>query len=371
MVQGDTSKVSADLISLPIPRFLREQISLFTPESLHAKKAKAFNPFKSLQKLSNQEGFQTIVVDIGGDHIEIGVLRFHNGYPETDPEKQKILRSTSGTGYIDLLEEAAKLAQELALPVGISYGGPLDGTKPLFHPKLGNFYRDLNERCGGDLRNIFPSPIPQSIENDAISGIKAGAIEAVKKFGPTFSNVLYIISGGGLGGSVLKKEGEDFNIYSLEPGHVQVVKPLNPYSQDTPCGVFNNRFVCIERVVASGEGVEAIWKKKTGEAKDGKEISILYQSGDKLARGLYDNSAYGLAHTIMGINKALELNPAKTVVVCQGGIFKTPQYGQRAAQLVTAYGSPARFIMMPEITDNASRDGAAISTLLTIHSTVI
>src|SRR4051812_8629392 len=120
------------LTKLPIHDCSAKQIDIFSKENLHSKELASFNPFKSSEILQECENSLVIVGDIGGDSVEIGKLIIKDGYPSVQSD-QKVLESSGGSQYVEVFEEAAELARKYNLPVGISYGGPLDGSKPLFH----------------------------------------------------------------------------------------------------------------------------------------------------------------------------------------------------------------------------------------------
>jgi predicted NBD/HSP70 family sugar kinase len=138
---------------------------------------------------------------------------------------------------------------------------------------------------------------------------------------------------------------------------------LNWHKQDAICGLLGRDFVCIERVAASGAGVESIYKKLTGEVLTGKEISDKYQNGDELARKLYENSAILLACGIVGVANLnnLMITPNDTVVAYHGGGFRVPGLMDRVSQIINKEKGEQPVLCGDDTSVNACAQGVAIA----------
>lgn len=343
------------LANRQVPGLLPEQVERFTVEALRAKQVRRFDLQATLHQLRSGGEKAVVAVDIGGDkliavsyHVRDGLFR--------QLAEVAVRRGDGGSAYLDGLEEVADLARRKALLVGISFAGPLDGTRLVAGPNLPVFVKELDVRYGGDFAGLFPAV---AVANDAEAGIMAGALEAARLY-PGTRNVIYVINGSGIGGAVLT----DNRIFAAEPGHIQVEPRLNPFGQQRPCGMLGATYVCVEAVAASKAGVEDIWRQQQGQRLSGKEIAARYLAGDDMALKLYDNSALVTAHAIKGIAKAFGLPKDfdGTVVVGHGGIFEVPGYRERVCSILSKdLSSVPRVLFTKDFSTNTCLDGAAIA----------
>ncbi len=344
------------LRTLSIPGLLPDQLREFTIESLRARHVRRFHPHASLSGLRASDGGKIIAVDIGGDKLSACYFVVRGG---TVKRAGDILscQADDGAGYLAALVALSERARREALPVGISFAGPADGTRLVAAPNMPAFLAEFQEGYGGDFARLFPSV---QVANDAVAGLMAGAVEAVRRY-PDARDVIYVINGSGLGGAVLAGDA----IYAAEPGHVPVAASLNSFGQRKECGLGGARYACVEAVAASKAGVEDIWRQHTGRRLSGQQISACYQDGDTLARGLYDNSAQLTAHVILGMAQAFRLtaDPGRLVVVGHGGIFYVPGYGERVIDILKGIGEAPRFLFTREFTANMCLEGAAVAAI--------
>lgn len=344
-----------------VPGINDDQLELFSKDSIHAVAVQSVDPVKLNDKLKSSDTPYVLGADMGGDKGIVRLFKVIDGNLETQPDYEAKVQGDNGEGYLRMLEEASIYATEHDIPMGISWGGPLDGSKPLFHPKAKTFLSELKEKYGGDLAAI--SPFIRAVMNDGPAGALSGALEAYRKFSATDS--VFIINGGGIGTSVIKNG----ILYSAEAGHVEGIKALNPYEQDTACGVYDNQFTCLERLGANKAGIEAQWQTLTGENMRARDIEDRYKEGRKLAEELYDHSALVIAHVLLGTVKAMamDVTDSNTVIIGHGGAFKFPYYGERIRQILEHhYDSPIQLLMTKDFgaeDSNACLDGAAIAAL--------
>lgn len=347
------------LTSLPVPDIRDDQLEYFTPDLLRSKSIGRFDAAVAHQTLRTRDNQAVVAVDIGGDKLESATFRLKEGVLIPDFHNKIIMPSLGGRGYLAQLEMIAKEVNAKNYPIGISYAGVVDGTKIINGPNIPILVEEMNQKYGGDFKKLFPSLT--SLRNDAVAGVIAGSV-AVNKTFPQTEQVIYIINGSGFGGAVYK----NYFITSLEPGHVQIQDELNRNKQDRPCGFMGNPYVCIEAIAASRAGVEDLWLKIKGDRLDGREISQRYVTGDDLARSLYDNSAELTAHVIKGIARNFEMlkTPQDAAIVCHGGIFNVPGYGERIIQILTKnLGFTPILMLTSQFSDNACIDGAAVAAL--------
>lgn len=342
-----------------VPKLLPKQVEAFTLDALRAKPVRSFDLQAAIHSLSAGNDKTAIAVDIGGDKIAVATYTVRNGLL-TQSTKAVVRRGERGSGYLDMLEEAAGVARRGMLPIGVSYAGPTDGTKIVAGPNISTFIAEFQDRYGGDFANLVPWI---TVANDAEAGIMAGAVEAATRY-PMVHNVIYIINGSGLGGAVLKES----MILATEPGHIPIQDSLNLFDQRRPCGVFGATYVCLEGVAASKAGLEEIWFRQRGERRSGVEIAAEYLSGDQMALNLYDNSALLIVHVIKGMATAFNLidKSEEMVVVGHGGIFHVPGYGERVRAILqeNLFCAPS-LIFTKDFSANACLDGAAIAAICT------
>ena len=340
----------------PTTSLLPEQVLEFNTEALHAKAVRRFNARKVRTRLRAAEGNAVIVIDIGGDKLAASYFTVQNGNVQRVRDIVNRQGIGGGRGYLGALLEVHELAFREKVPVGISFAGPTDGTRLLAAPNLPFFIQEFGQDYGGDFANLFPEVV---VTNDAEAGIMAGALEAITRY-PDTQDVIYLINGSGLGGSVLTGE----TIFAAEPGHIKVVSQLNVFDQHKLCGLGGAAHVCIEAVAASKAGIEDIWSQQTGEQLSGHEIAARYLDGEQLALQLYDNSAWITAHAIMGMAMAFQLlnDPDRLAVVCHGGIFHVPGYGDRMCMILgQELGHMPPVLFTKDFSSNTCLDGGAIA----------
>jgi predicted NBD/HSP70 family sugar kinase len=344
------------LCGLPIPGLLPDQLREFTMESLRAKRVRHFNPHALLSGLRASDGGKIIAVDIGGDKLSACYFAVRGGTVKRAGDVLSC-QADAGTGYLAALVAVSERARREAVPVGISFAGPVDGTRLVAAPNMPAFLAEFQEAYGGDFARLFPSV---QVANDAVAGLMAGAVEAVRRH-PDARDVIYVINGSGLGGAVLAGNA----IYAAEPGHVPVAAGLNSFGQRKECGLGGARYACVEAVAASKAGVEDIWRQHTRSRLSGQQISARYQNGDSLARELYDNSARLTAHVIQGMAEAFGLtaDPRRLVVVGHGGIFFVPGYGDRIIEIMGSANKAPRFLFSREFAANMCLEGAAVAAV--------
>lgn len=349
------------LTDLPIPVLLEPQINKFTLDSIHAEQLISFNVNSAAEELKQHVGKRIIGADFGGDKGVAKLFDVVSDGMAIDPEFSQYVQGNGGEGYLECLEEIAEFATANGLPVGISWGSPLEGTRPLAHPKIHEFSHALNRKYNGNLSDLFPTL--GACINDGPAGLVSAAIHA-NTVG-TVETVLLPINGGGLGMAVLK----DKYVYSTEAGHVEAIPELNTYNQANQCGVFGQQFTCIETLGANKAGIEAQWALRRPHLR-AIEIEQEYLKGDEYALELYDHSAWVVAHMVVGTASALDIDlTIPTVAVMgHGGGFKFPDYGNRVRQIIENYLKlPVRLHLTHEFSEagsNACIEGAAIAALV-------
>ncbi len=350
------------LIDRPVPDLVEFQIDKFSKDSMHSQFIFDFNAGEVMRILRSKEGSNVLGADFGGDKGIVRLFKVQDGLLKTIDGYRDDIQGDDGRGYLQTIERAGAFASSNNIPFGLTWGGPMDGSKVLFHPKAKQFIGELNDHYGGDLKNISPSI--KACLNDGPDGLVRGAVEAYKKFNS--KNVLFVINGGGIALATLV----DGMIYSNEAGHVEAVQELNKYDQDTPCGVFGAKYVCLERLGANKAGIETQWQHKTGEYLRARDIEDCYKAGNEFAGELYDHSAFVIAHMINGGMKAynMSLNDPSLTIVFHGGAFKFPYYGERVVQVLAKdQDVKVKMIMTKDFgaqDSNACLEGASIMALL-------
>jgi predicted NBD/HSP70 family sugar kinase len=334
------------------------QMDLFTTDSLRVAAAGRFMPGQVRPLLSELRG-PVAAVDIGGDKLASAWYAPEAG-TVTRTGAPSILRSVDGVGYLACLVEIARRASAESVVLGVSFAGPLSGTRILSGMNVGTFVREFTEGYDGDFDRLGSSC---RVVNDARAGLVAAALEAESRF-PGVRNVLFLINGSGLNAAVLRA-GE---ILTMEAGHVPVTDPvLNPFNQRRPCGMNGATYVCLENVGASRAAVEDVWRQRTGSPVGGRQIAEAARSGNDLASGLYTTAALVTAVMAEGVARAVDLiaDWSWTVLVGHGGTFHVPEFAEQVRHRVEGrLGRPARFLTTADFTDNACLDGAAIEALV-------
>ena len=347
------------LTDSPVPNLYLAQLDKFTPESIHSAIIMPFDVERAAGKLKAQEGSLVLGADFGGDKGTVRLFKIVNGRFTVVSDYADDIQGDFGDGYLATLERATAYAQTAAIPFGISWGGPIRGTKPLYHPKAETFLRELKGKYDGDIQAI--SPAITNIINDGPAGALSGAMAAHRQFDS--HNTLFVINGGGINTSVVTGS----TLYSDEAGHVQAIDELNSYGQTIACGVYGAEYVCLERIGANKAGIEPQWQNKMGSYMRARDIEDRYKAGDKFAGDLYEHSAWVVAHLLAGVAQAtrFDLASADTAIVAHGGAFKFPHYGERVEQILTQHLHAAPQILLAKdyIADgsNACLEGAAIA----------
>jgi predicted NBD/HSP70 family sugar kinase len=345
---------------------IQAQADIFTEASLHVRKLGEFDPSPDL--LHDKVGQHVMAVDIGGDKVQAAE------YEITSDNHLRLfsgLRSGSrkdGKDYLSVIESIADQAHADNLPVGISFAGPVEGTRPEDGPNVSNLMDELSNIYAGDFvgaqpdKDILLGDQLKVLANDAVAGLYAASVEAVRQ-NPQVKNVIYVIVGSGLGGAVLK----DGQVYAAEPGHVQVTEGLNPYKRSESCGMFDQQFTCIEGAASGKAGIEATWESVTSEHLNGHQISEKAHNGDELANSLYVNSAKVITATVEGIARTMDLplTGDNTAVVFHGGTFAVDIYRDRIELLLREDGIKAPVLYTQDFSENACLDGAALAAIMT------
>lgn len=332
-------------------------LHLINEESLHSLEVGRFDIREVQKKIIDSEGAKVFGVDLGGDKIAGQVFTASKGSIEPFGELM-INKSTHGRGYLQFLENVADQALKMNISVGLSVAGPLDGTVLNAGPNMQEFADEFNPVYQSDFAKLFKDP---SVDNDAVAGLKAGSIEALKSF-PGIENVLYIICGSGFGAALLSNG----TIKALEPGHIPIPDDLNIHNASGECGIFGNKGPCIEMGASGKAGIETLYKKIKGVDADGHTISKHAQEGDETAISLYDNSSRIIALVVRGIGETFNLfdYSQKTVVVFHGGVFDVPGYQRRLEQyLAREVLVPLQLFYTKNMQSNACLEGAAIASL--------
>lgn len=357
-----THPIYTPITNYEVPNLNNDQLSKFNMDTMHVHEVMRFDPEEALQILQSNEGEQVIGADFGGDKGVSQLFDIKDSGVVTNSQFREYKQGTGGEGYADVLRSTESYALNNNLPIGISWGTPVKGTKPMYHPKVDIFLTELESNYDGDFAKLAPHLT--SVINDGPAGLISGAVEVFKKFGA--KNVIFPINGGGLGMAVLK----DGVLYATEAGHVEADPDLNPYNRTGECGVFEQKHVCLEMLGANKAGIEVIWEKLTGTPTSAREIEKLYLEGNDQAGNLYDSSALVVAHMIAGTAKAfgLDLFSPDVAIVGHGGGFKFPYYGERIMQILNDDKNVAvQLIMTKDFGDkesNACLDGAAINAIV-------
>ncbi len=329
------------------------QLARFSRESIRAAEPRPFDPRSAITAGGGTR--QVMAADIGGDKIITARYVVRDGSLTVDGEPT-VHHGDRGSGYLDVLVAAADQAHELGVGLGISYAGPVDGTRVLAGINVPAFMAELGSRYGSDVANL---PAPTVLVNDGEAGVMASAVAATRD--PQVQHVIYVINGSGLNGAVFTRNTR----ITTEAGHLELDGALNPMGQTKPCGLLGNTYVCIENVCSSRAGIEDLWRQQRGESLDGRQIAAAYSNGDELARALYANSAFVTAHLVRGIADVFTIVPEwdQTVVVGHGGTFLAPDYGDRVQAILEHNLGKTRMLYTKDFSPNACLDGAAIAAL--------
>lgn len=351
-----------DILSqLPVPEMSPLQLQQFNLESLLARPSGKIELLQAAIKLRNSPGQQLLAIDIGGTAIKALVASVkEDGAIEIDESRQLIFdKIGADDNYLEALQKIADKYPNL--PVAVSSAGVVENNTLITCSNAPALVEPL--RQAGNFSEIFKKTVP--LMNDAEAGVVAGAVGVAMRDKRARPTIGYIKSGG-IGGAGIDALG---NRTSLEPGHVVVADPtLNPKGVTTLCHLFPGPrwdHVCLEKIAASGAGIEPQWEMLTGQKLSGEEIAEKMYGGDFLALQLYNTSALISAHIIEGIRSSLDFPVTDTAVVLFGGAFKTYGMVDRIKQILIKNGKPMELIRVGELGfSNANMAGLAISALM-------
>lgn len=347
------------LTQQPVPEMSPLQLKHFTLESLLARPSGKIELLQAAIKLKYSQDQEILTIDIGGTALKALVVSVKEGGVIEIDESQQIIFDKIGAGG-NYLEALLKIAETYPnLPVAVCSAGVVENNTLITCPNAPGLVELLLQ--AGNFSGIFNRPVP--LMNDAEAVVVAAAVGVAMRDQRARPTIGYIKSGG-IGGAGIDALG---NRTSQEPGHIIVADPtLNPNNVNTPCNLFPGwDHVCLERIAASGAGIEPQWKKITGETLSGKEIAEKMYGGDFLALQLYKTSALISAHIIEGIRVSLNFPLEDTVVVLSGGAFKTHGMADRIRQILNKYGKPMELIRASDLGfSNAGMAGLAISALM-------
>ncbi len=349
------------LSTLPIPDLSPLQLSTFNLESLRARVTNQFNPVTAVEILGQHLNKTIVVCDIGGTGIKYTTASVEkNGNIAISPEEEHVFypKEDKGSNYITVIQEMKNKFEDL--PMAISTAGIVENNELKESRNFQRFTEKLREN--GGFQGIFGRKIP--VMNDAQAGVIAGAYEMFRQKG-TKESTIYLINGGGIGGAVLKEK----NVISMEPGHIVVSdQTLNPNRVTTACEFYGEKQTCLEKIAASGAGIEAQSKALFARQMSGKEIAQLLYSGDKKAIELYANSGLITAHIIEGIIQATDLQ-GNISVVLHGGFFKTKGIIKYIDKILQKYNQNKKIELVETQSlgmTNACMTGLAIAALTII-----
>ncbi len=356
MERGNSNSVSENenLTSPDLLSRSSSQIEFITRDSLHVRRIEEFNLRSFKSNLMESEGARVFGVDIGGDKIAGQIFIASKGGVESEGEAMT-QKGENGNGYLNFLEEVAQKAMTQNLKVGISVAGLLEGTVLGVSPNIKDFTDEFDSIYQNNFAKLFDHP---EVANDAVAGLKAGALEALKKY-PEVENTLYIIVGSGFGAAILNNN----EISAMEPGHIRLSEDLNEFNLRESCTMFDFPHPCIEMIASGKAGIETLYEKLTGKNANGHEISSLAQKNDETALKLYDHSARLTATVVKGIGNVFNLFEAqnKCAVVFHGGVFNVPGYTKRVEQYLSREGISTQILYTKDMKNNACLEGAAIS----------
>ena len=147
--------------------FVPEQLRRFTKETLRARPVRPFDVQEVLRRIHLCKGMTVLAVDIGGDKITAADFSVLHGRVELSNHVLTV-QGDNGVGYLAALREVADSAQRRGIPVGISFAGPISGTRLNAAPNMPFFAKELQAGYGGDFANLFWK---LELANDAEAGI--------------------------------------------------------------------------------------------------------------------------------------------------------------------------------------------------------
>ncbi len=315
------------LTSQPIPELSVLQLGQFDRHSLFARETRRLNPVAAKECLLRSPGAAIRVIDVGGTALKYTTATVNSeGHVQIDGNGVEVVNTNKGSGYIEALLDLVSAGDRL--PVGVSTAGVVENGMLLDSPNAPDFAGALN-RIGGFRELLGPKT---AVMNDAEAGVIAGATGIALMKGRDPKHTLYVIDGGGIGGAAMDSTGQ---IISMEPGHIRLADPaLNPNGVTAVCGLLGRDYTCLERIGASGAGIEAQWFALTGQHESGRQIAERMYAGDKRALTLFENSALIIATIIEGMRESLGFPVGQTDVVLHGGGFKTEGMVVRVRQIL-------------------------------------
>lgn len=350
-----------NLIDLPQAKLFPQQLAAFSPKSIQAKKLFRFDAQQTHHSLQSFEGQSVLGIDIGGTTIEVQLFSIIDAWltPIESP-LNKTLKSHGGVGYYDFLIETCNRANKEHVPIGVSYAGPLEGSQIIGGPNVGALLQEIDKHHGSfDFFDWLPGLI--GVSNDAIAGL-IGSSCHIARYSAEARSYMYLINGSGIGLASLSHS----SLYATEAGHVAVIPELNRWGHNEPCEVSHSPLICLEKVIAGKAGIERIWRIETNNSLAAPEIEEQYLQGDELAKCLYDNSAIGLAHVIVGVAQSLDIPlDFSAKVICHGGSFKFPRYKDRVQQILAYNGyHDTELVSTYDLSQNTCLEGAALLALI-------
>src|SRR3989344_2217313 len=332
----------------------REQLNLFTQETMRAKPFMRFDTRLLRERLGNGS-HRVIAIDIGGSKITSATFAINQNSSTYSDEVTR--QSRNGEGYLNFLQEVGQKSDKQSMPVGISIGAVIEGTRLIHTSHMPNLFRDLAQ-FDGDFSRVIPRL--KKVVNDSVAGTIGSLMEAQRRY-PDTKQIIYLTNGSGLGAAVLTED----MIWSMEPGHIETLPELNPYGAKTTCVFTNTETSCLH-AVTSGIGIENIYLQQTQEKVDGEELARRLSSGDKLVEKLYENSAMLTAITIKGIASAFDMfaNPSETTIVCHGGTFNVDKFRDLVVQFLKAGLRFEPRVHFTKDFKNPCLEGAALAAII-------
>lgn len=252
---------------------------------------------------------KSIGIDLGGTSIFGGIIN------EKGKILKKIKRDTSLLkNKIEILNSIREVIDELieedVIGIGIGSPGFIDSKNGKVLEIGGNIKGWANTNIKGEMENFFPKHTV-FVENDANV---AAMCEKWVGNGKDLKSFLMITLGTGVGGAVfLEKEGilKGQNYQAAEFGHAI----LYPFGPKCTCGQNG----CVERYI-SGTAIEAIYKKKTGKHKKGKDI--FKDTDDEIANKVVDEFTKNLAISIVSLKNLFDPEG----IIIGGGVINSKEY---------------------------------------------
>ena len=123
----------------------REQLNLFTQETMRAKPFMRFDTRLLRERLGNGS-HRVIAIDIGGSKITSATFAINQNSSTYSDEVTR--QSRNGEGYLNFLQEVGQKSDKQSMQVGISVGAVIEGTKLIHTSHMPNLFRDLAQFDG-------------------------------------------------------------------------------------------------------------------------------------------------------------------------------------------------------------------------------